>query len=291
MGEQFTKLPRDVLARTDLSSTAKLVYSIIVDRVGRNGHSWPGIRRIALDTGTTPKPVLKAIAKLESAGLLEVERGHGRSNRYRPVRPVSVGEAPAMEKGHQSRKSNAGVGEDPPQVVENLPPNQTQSDPLNQTHLAASPDDPTGHVVDGVRYGLFDDQGAQLLNGGGKASRPKGNPGPDPIWDALVELFNIKNPTKAERSRIGRVAADLRAKNATPGEVQSVYRRCKAEWDGKAFSPEALAKWFGQFRDGATGTGSPARIRDSSGRYGRVATQIVGIVGPEQLDKDHSAGH
>jgi DNA-binding MarR family transcriptional regulator len=67
----YVTLLRTDLARTDLTSGAKLVYADIVDRIGHNGRCWPGQRRIACDCGMTPKAANRAIAELHRRGLIE----------------------------------------------------------------------------------------------------------------------------------------------------------------------------------------------------------------------------
>jgi len=70
----------------------------------------------------------------------------------------------------------------------------------------------------------------------------------DLIWDTLVELFGLGPTTKQEQRRVGRNVADLKAKGATPDEMRRVYDRCCEQWEGVAFGPEALLKWYDQFR-------------------------------------------
>ena len=87
----WCKAPKALLARRDLSATAKLVYIALADRVGVNGYTWAGIRTIARDVGCCHGTVQRALDDLESAGLLMVERrGCGRSHHYRVVGPSAL---------------------------------------------------------------------------------------------------------------------------------------------------------------------------------------------------------
>lgn len=75
---------------------------------------------------------------------------------------------------------------------------------------------------------------------------------PDPIWDTICELFALKPVTKPEKSRIGKVVRDLKAKGATPAGIRDRYARAKAEWtdartgNAKMFGPEAITKNWDQ---------------------------------------------
>ncbi|MEI7836726.1 MAG: helix-turn-helix domain-containing protein [Planctomycetota bacterium] len=71
---EFFKLPADVAARDDLTSSAKIVYAVIVDHFGNNGHSWPGVRCIGQESGLHPGTVSDCVHQLEQAGLVKVER-------------------------------------------------------------------------------------------------------------------------------------------------------------------------------------------------------------------------
>lgn len=131
--ERFIKLPVAVLARPDLTATAKVVYAVIADRVGNNASTWVGIRRLAVDVGTDPKAVLRAIAALESAGLLHIDRrGSGRSSHYRVK---SAPETPALPIRQRSPNAHTGAGDSPTEALANRPHNQT--DPFNQTQSNA----------------------------------------------------------------------------------------------------------------------------------------------------------
>ncbi len=92
----FLKIPLLVLSRRDLTSAAKLVYAVVVDRMGSKKVAWPGIRRIARDLGVSENAVLRATAKLEAVGLLAVVRSSsGKVNTYRL--PETVAETAAVK--------------------------------------------------------------------------------------------------------------------------------------------------------------------------------------------------
>lgn len=79
----FYKLPQDITSRKDLLPSAKILYAVIVDRIGGNGRTWAGHRRLAKDTGMARSTIAAAVDSLQSAGLLIVEtRNNGQSNLY-----------------------------------------------------------------------------------------------------------------------------------------------------------------------------------------------------------------
>lgn len=77
MAAEWLKIQAEVLARKDISASAKLVYSIIADRMGNNGKAWPGMRRIAADCGIGIATAHDAVKRLEAVGLLTVEHPQG----------------------------------------------------------------------------------------------------------------------------------------------------------------------------------------------------------------------
>jgi len=149
-GDTFAKLPHAVMARRDLTMTAKVVYAAVADRIGAHGKAWPSLRRIASDVGGDVKTIIRAIAALRAAGLLIIESGGpGKSNAYRLM---GVGEMPALAKCQRSQNANSGVGKMPTRALAKCQRNQTQPDQLNQTH-AARPGDALWNVVREV-FGL-----------------------------------------------------------------------------------------------------------------------------------------
>jgi hypothetical protein len=262
MSERFVKVPSELLARKGLSSTAKLVFAAITDRFGKNGQSWPGLRKISKDVGMSKPAVKRAIDELDKCGLLIVERGagpHG-SNLY----SLPTGHDPLPEGGNESllvtkrtrsRIVTSGGNESLPQVVTNRVHNQTNE-----------PDQLT-------RPNIHPPKKAVCNSKAKSNTKPRK---PDAIWDTLTELFNIQNPTRSECSRLGRVVADLKAKNATPEDIRNVYKRCQTEWDGRAFNLEALVKWFEQFRGQPAINRNPGRVDAPTGKYDGLAIVTAG---------------
>ncbi len=108
MKEQFHKLAAELARRTDLGSTEKILLAIITNRIGDNGRCWPGIRTLAKDTGINTTTVQRAVAALQKAGDLIIDkRGNGRSQVYRlPASSVCKTQAPVKRR----RLRNATTG-------------------------------------------------------------------------------------------------------------------------------------------------------------------------------------
>jgi DNA-binding MarR family transcriptional regulator len=91
--QPFVRVPKPILARRDLTASAKLIYGSLVDRMGNNGRAWPGLRRIAADVGCNPKTALSAVKMLSDSGLIETLKSEGRSNSYRLKAVPKIGTA------------------------------------------------------------------------------------------------------------------------------------------------------------------------------------------------------
>jgi hypothetical protein len=60
----------------------------------KTGTAWPGLRKIAEDTGMDKDTVAKAVANLEKLTFLTIQKRFGDSNIYKPVRYISIGTVP-----------------------------------------------------------------------------------------------------------------------------------------------------------------------------------------------------
>lgn len=82
---------------------------------------------------------------------------------------------------------------------------------------------------------------------GAESGESKKTREPDPIWDAVVALFKINPVTKSERTRVGRIVADLKLKNATPAEIGVRIGRYRKVWPTVSCTMEALVKHWDAF--------------------------------------------
>jgi len=157
MPERFFKLPQALTTRRDLTSSDKLLYAVLADRMGDSGKCWPGVRTLAGQTGLCRDAVADSVARLERAGVIQVERrGPGQTNVYRPTeQPVgqsptdhpcphpenaagSVRNSPTVQAKNERKKSDSAGGKSRTQVSEKIRHNQT--DQVNQTKREYDPD-------------------------------------------------------------------------------------------------------------------------------------------------------
>jgi DNA-binding transcriptional regulator YhcF (GntR family) len=146
MSKRFYKFPHDLAVRKDLKASDKIVFAIILDHIGNNDKCWPGIRTLAKKAGLTTVTVVDCIKRLESAGLLNVDRrGNGKSSHYtisetaketipetvKETVSVAVKETIPVKKLNQLKSLHGGGKETYTEACKNLTPNQTD---LNKTH-------------------------------------------------------------------------------------------------------------------------------------------------------------
>jgi len=80
---KFYKLPVEIAQRQDLTGIDKVIFAVILNRIGKNKIAWPGERRIAEDSGAVRSTVQASIRRLEKLGILQVDRrGQGRVCHY-----------------------------------------------------------------------------------------------------------------------------------------------------------------------------------------------------------------
>lgn len=79
----WTGVPNFILENDQISIGAKLTYAMLLKYLREQDQCFPGQERLAKDMGSGLRSVVRYIAELEEAGLLEIKRrGQGRSNLY-----------------------------------------------------------------------------------------------------------------------------------------------------------------------------------------------------------------
>ncbi len=79
----FTQVPNFILKNPELSSNAKVAYSLLLSYAWHFDRVFPGQERMAKDMGTSQPTVTRSITELEHTGYLEVQRrGQGLTNIY-----------------------------------------------------------------------------------------------------------------------------------------------------------------------------------------------------------------
>ncbi len=95
--DRFCKLSRSILDRKDLKATDKVVHAYLLDRMGAKEACWPGVRTIARDCGLSTDTVQVATRRLETAGLIHVDRQNPRRTYYRRSEPSCPEESDVRE--------------------------------------------------------------------------------------------------------------------------------------------------------------------------------------------------
>ena len=134
--EKFVQLPKRIMRRRGSSPTAKLVFAVIVDRIGANGSAWPGYSRIAADTGLHLSTVKRAVKGLIEAGLLrKFPRGRGLSNMYTIPNSSSSSGLNSVQ-AEPGADCDSGSVQAAPRVVAGCDYRELthELDPLNETH-------------------------------------------------------------------------------------------------------------------------------------------------------------
>jgi hypothetical protein len=133
--EKFYKIPQDLTCRKDLIPSDKLIFAVMLDFIGDNGHCWPGVRTLAKRTGLAVSSVIESIRRLELSKVLNIQRrGNGKSSHYSI--PQSAPETRTVTKAKAHRKPNTGAPETRAQAHRFSEPSQT--DLLNQTYSEVS---------------------------------------------------------------------------------------------------------------------------------------------------------
>lgn len=191
--ERFYKLPQALAARRDLPASAKIVYTAILDRFGRNGHSWPGYERIGRDCGLARRTVMRAIASLSAANpplLVVGNRGNGRSNDYRLPVETSAKLTPVAD-ADQCQIDTPTSAKMTPLPVPKWHPNQT--DQGNQTHAGTA-----APTVEGTETGTGNHNTPDTAVSEKKEAPPAAKPPSprrrDPHGDAFKAAFDATFP-------------------------------------------------------------------------------------------------
>ena len=189
---EYAGTPLAVLARRDLTPTAKTVYTALVSHLS-NGNEWvwPSVARLSEMTAAGRSAVKNAIHSLAHVGLIEVVQRPGQSAWYRFLNPSGSESDPQETKEPQA----TGLDYDPHQVRNQPAPGQ------NPTHTGPESDH---ELLKELNQELNQEPSPPSPpQAGGNAS---GNFSPDPIRKitdrinaAHIEAFGRPLPAKWKR--------------------------------------------------------------------------------------------
>lgn len=242
----------DLVLRTRLSSTEKLVMLVVADAASDDGVAWPRQSTIAAKGSITERTVRRVLSKMEDERLVEiVQRGRNRSNLYR----INV----------RRLRGLAEQVEDP--VIDGEIPDPEGPD------RASGPDSPERNESP-VRSGQSDRSGADRESGPNRTVRePSTEPSTlararerDEIFETVCEVVGIdwSDPmTKSQRGSINRAVKELREIDASPDQVRRVALAYRLRWPDIDLTPNAITKHWNLVRAPLPAQESAARARRS----------------------------
>ena len=75
----------------------------------------------------------------------------------------------------------------------------------------------------------------------------KVNHKPNPLFDAVQDIFALPIVTRRDATRVGRIVSDLNAHGATPEQLAARVKAYKRTWPNVACTPEAVVKHWALF--------------------------------------------
>jgi hypothetical protein len=84
-GVPFAQIPHDLICDLDVSHAAVRVYCYLMRRANSDGRAFPGVRRIANETGMGRNTARRGIESLKAAGWIVVEREYDTESKKHKV--------------------------------------------------------------------------------------------------------------------------------------------------------------------------------------------------------------
>lgn len=239
---------RTAITESGLSPTARHIALTLSLYMSEKGDSaYPSHATLATDTGLARSTVTKGLREIEEAGYLIVSRAPGarggrtRVNHYRaadPRRTVTPVTVPPLPEPVTSTDASATV---PPVTV-----SETVTAPSGN----GSPESKERYDRTTRERELPRQESATTLASAKRSRKP------DPIWDALVELFGPAPVLPRFRGKWNAAAAELRAQALTAGELHEIVTAARRSRDSRwmVANPAAVASNLGQLRLGRGAT-------------------------------------
>ena len=125
-GNKYVRCPQELL-KSELSASEKIVWMGIFSRCINKNYSYPGIRKLAEDTGLSSRTVLRSIKILKSVGLLkEHNTGKGKVTVKFPL-ISDYKTINAAIRHHRGQSVTTDRGQSVTTPVDNLSPDRGQS--------------------------------------------------------------------------------------------------------------------------------------------------------------------
>ncbi|MFM9966746.1 MAG: helix-turn-helix domain-containing protein [Planctomycetaceae bacterium] len=145
------KIPISIM-KSDLSPAAKLVFTALCDRTGKNKSCWPSQRTIAADAGLTLKVANRAIKELMDRDIVRAAGGGMAGPKRKRVYHYWIRpgiENSTLPKGERQRSRKGNV-ERSRKGISNVVERVTEPDQLNQTNSepgSGEPSAPAGRAL------------------------------------------------------------------------------------------------------------------------------------------------
>ncbi len=94
---QFVPVPRCLLASTEITASAKILWGLLAQHAGKDGICFPAMTTLTEEMGLTRSQIVRLLGELERKKFIKVERAKGadrlahRTNRYKFLRHTSLG--------------------------------------------------------------------------------------------------------------------------------------------------------------------------------------------------------
>jgi len=154
----------------------------LADRMGVNGHCWPGYGCLGRDLGLSRMTVIQGIKRLVAAGLIFCQKRFGQSNRYTIATGTQNSPVQNPDGGRYQNKTLGGTESRP------------ESDSLNQTQEQDPPKTPSSAV-----------HSSNLFGSEGAARTERGHHESDPSLRERFERFWTAYPRKEGKQPAWRV--------------------------------------------------------------------------------------
>ena len=207
------------------------VFAVIFDMAGTDNAAWPSLALIERRTGMARRSVTKAVARIEAAGLVVVERRRGASNRYRLTVPATAATEPAerhAELGNAqplpgADRGDAGRGSEcHPLGAERTTPPCTLSPPNHEENHEGNHDSPSSPPSPTSSAGT----GATAEAPPATHERHRADRDPDRLFEAEFWPTALRKRGKGQAKRALRQAL----RKAAPERVLTAWERANAEW-------------------------------------------------------------
>ena len=97
---KFCQVNGDIASRKDLTGNDKVILGIIIYRIQMGGKDicWPGKRSLAKDAGVSADTAMECIKRLETKGLILVDRGRNGQRQYYSLTEESGRKTPPVDR-------------------------------------------------------------------------------------------------------------------------------------------------------------------------------------------------